>query len=371
MTKRRVRAAASRAWLAAAVCAATVGCDSRTPDQRLPRKGPASRPASAEATPSTQPTGPQPRIQVDQPILDLGKRWSTEKSVKHDFVIRNAGEATLHIKHVGSSCGCTHVGPKDVKIEPGKTWKLSVELDLRRQQALVAHKIGILSNDPKQPKFVLVIRGVVRQPIAIKPHNAHFFGKVGKDESRQRTMTLKNNTDQPMDLKLARCVGETFSAKVEPITPGKEYRLVMTARPPYKPGVTAGRVELTTGLDLQPKLVIRPQAFRPPRVLVTPRVMTLPQPLPMGAKQTISVRNNGTSDVKVLRVATPLAGVKTDIKRLPNGKVHNVIVRFPNNLVLPKGGSQLVVHTNDSEFAEIKVTVIRRPSIPTRPASAR
>jgi len=321
--------------------------------------------------PSTQPTGPQPRLQVDKPIFDLGKRWSTEKPIKHDFVIRNAGQATLHIKHIGSSCGCTHVGPKDVKIEPGKTWNLSVELDLRRQQTLVVHKIGVLSNDPKQPKFLLKIRGVVRQPIVIKPHNAHFFGKVGKDETRERKMTLKNNTDQTMDLKLARCDGKTFSAKIEPITPGKEYRLVITARPPYRPGVNTGRVELTTGLELQPKLAIRPQAFRPPRVLVTPRVMTLPQPLPMGAKQTLSVRNNGTTDVKVLRVTTPLEGVKTDIKRLPNGKVHNVIVRFPNNLVIPKGGSQLVVHTNDSEFAEIKVTVIRRPSLATRPASAR
>ncbi len=362
MASRIIGGAAALAWCGALCCVVLTGCDSRP--QSPPTSAPTRRPVAA---PASQPTGPQPCLQVAKPTFDLGRRWSTEGIVKHDFVVANVGKATLHIKHVASSCGCTHVGNKDVKIEPDEQWKLAVELDMAKQANLVAHKITVFSNDPKQPKFVLKIRGVVRQPVVLRPYNGHFFGRVGASETRQQAVTLKNNTDEPMDLKLVRCDGETFSAKVESVTPGKEYKLIMTARPPYRPGPNTGRIELTTGLKRQPKIEIRPQAFRTPRIVVAPTALRIAQPLPHGAKDVVSVRNNGDSPLKVLRVTTALQGVTSEIALAGEGKVHNITLRFPNGLTLPKGGGQVVIHTDDKEFAEIKVGVFPAASIAVPP----
>lgn len=348
--------------LMAAGCLGWVGCDRK-----------ASPPAAEPVAPASQPvtTGPAPRIEVAEPIFDLGKRWSTEPLVKHDFVVKNAGQVPLHVKGVMSSCGCTHVGKKNVTLPPGETWNLSVELDLRKQQQLVMHKITVTSDDPQQPKLELKIRGVVRQPISIMPHNGMFFGKVGPDERRERVVAIRNHTDESMDLKVARCVGQTFTAKIDSVKPGKECKLTMTARPPYKPGVNTGRIDLTTGIKLQPKMVIRPQAFSPPRLLVTPDPLTLPKSLPNGAKRTISVRNNGPKDVKVLRATCSIDGVTAKISRAGGGKVHNVTVRFPNGLTLPAGGGELVIHTDDKECAQLKVRIIQRGAPPPPPGSVK
>jgi hypothetical protein len=356
-----------------AIAAALIaGCDSRS---ESPRKSapsataPAIPPATAPTSRPT-PTGPQPKIEVEAPNFGLGKRWSTEPPVKHDFVIKNAGEAALNIKGVISSCGCTTVGAKQVKLQPGQTWKLPVELDLSKQKSLVMHTISVYSNDPRCPKLDLKIHGFVRKPIVTAPRNAHFFGRIGKDETRTREIAIKNQTDKPMDLKLTRQDGKTFTAKIEIVDPGKEYKLLLTARPPYKPGATVGRIELSTGLELEPKLLIRPQVHLPQRLLVTPRVLTVAQPLPMGAKQVLSVRNNGTTDVSVTRVTCSIEGVTTEITRLPNGKVHNVRVRFPNGLKLPPAGGQLTVHTDDKEMPKLEVRIVPLPRATTKPVPA-
>ena len=315
------------------------------------------------------PTGPQPCIEVDEPMLDLGKRWTKEPPVKHSFRIRNTGQATLKVTGVMSSCGCTHTGQKRVEIEPGGTWNLDIELDLSGQQLLVAHKITVYSNDPTQPQLELRIIGIVRPPIVVEPRNGRFFGQVAADETRQRTLTLKNNTEEWMDLKVVRCDGQTFTAKLTTVTPGKEYKLVMTARPPYKPGANSGRIELATGLKIEPTRLIRPQAYLPPRLLATPKTLTLSDSLPQGAKRVVSVRNNGKTPVKVLRVTTLMPGVTTKINHLAERKVHNITVRFPPGFKISKGSGQLVIHTDDSESPEIKIGVFARPA--ARPLSSK
>jgi hypothetical protein len=336
-------------------CLGWSGCDRKTSPSPAEPTAPASQPVT---------TGPAPRIEVAEPIFDLGQRWSTEPSVKHDFVVKNTGQVPLHIKGVVSSCGCTHVGKKNVTLEPDKTWNLSVELDLSKQQQLAMHRITVLSDDPQQPKLELKIRGVIRKPITMMPFNGMFFGKVKADERRERVLAIRNHTDDAMDLKIVRCAGQTFTAKIDSVKPGKEYKLTMTARPPYKPGVNTGRIDLTTGIKLQPKLVIRPQAFSPPRLLVTPNPLTLPKSLPNGAKRTISVRNNGPKDVKVLRATCSIDGVTAEVRSAGEGKVHNVIVRFPSGLALPIGGGEITIHTDDEESPQLKVRVNQQGTPP-------
>jgi hypothetical protein len=293
-------------------------------------------------------------------MFDLGTRWTTDPPVKHEFVLKNAGQAPLEIKGVTSSCGCTTVGAKQVTLQPGQTWALSVELDLKKQKPLVLHTISVYGNDPQRPKLDLKIRGLVRAPVVTTPRNAHFFGQVRKDETRSRTLTITNQTDEPMDLRLGRCDGETFTATIEPVKAGREYRLTMTAHPPYRPGVTVGRIEMTTGLSRQPTLEVRPQVYLPPRLLVTPTALALPQPLAAGARQVVSVRNNGDTDVRILGVSTAMEGVTTEIARLASGKVQNITVRFPNGFKIPAGGGELIIRTDDRQTPELRVRVFGR-----------
>ncbi len=336
------------------------GCDSR-PSARHEGKVPAdTQPATGPAT-----SGPAPRIQVDRPRLDLGKRWSTEPTITHDFVIKNAGQLPLRIVSVVSDCSCTTVGQKNVSIDPGKSWNLTVSMEPARLNPLVAMKITVISNDPVQPSFDLTIVGLIDVPITIDPHNGTYFGTVGKDDTPTKTLTLKNNTDDTLDLKLIRCEGNTFEANLEPLEAGKKWRLILRAKPPYQEGVNSGLMRFSTGVKVMPVLEIRPQAYLRPRIVVTPNPVRVPMPLTEDTIQRIFIRSFGAGDLRVLRVSTPMLGLKTEVSGGPNSKLHTISLRLSKGLTLPPEGGELTIETDDREYRQIKVMIVGAPAIPT------
>lgn len=352
--------------LAASIISIT-GCESK----QRPSQPQASTQASTSA-PSSQPaepTGPHPKIAADKEVIDLGVKWSTEGVHKTSFTLSNAGDEPLHIKGVQSSCGCTTVGEKSITLAPAETWKLPIEIDLKEQQSFVGHTISVFSNDPTRPKMELKIRGIVRQPITLTPPNGMFFGVVEPDEKKTKELTLRNNTDEPMAPKVVKCTNDTFTAGIESIKPGKEYKVILKARPPYKVDNNRGVIEIETGLSRQPKIAIRPQAQLTPRIVAT-TVVQLPQPLPSGAIRQVFVRNNGTTPIKVTKVTTELKGVTSEIEAVQGGKVHNIKLRFPPGFELPERGGNVVVHTTDAEENEIPIMVTRQalpPGLPSPP----
>lgn len=287
-------------------------------------------------------------------MIELGTLYRSKAVVTESYTLRNVGDAVLQIKGVVCSWECGSGGQKDVKLSPGETWELPVQLNLEEQAGLKMHRVVVLSNDPERPELELKIWGTFQDPITVAPPNGHFFGNVAPDETRRKALTITNHTPGPMELKLVRSEGQAFTALVEAVIPGKEYRLTITARPPYRQNVNAGLLELATGLDIQPLLVIRPQATLPPRLLF-PAILTVPQPLVPGTTRVLSIRNNGDTPVRVLSAATPLDGVSVEITPVAQGKVHNLKVRFDRSVTLPPEGSELVIRTDDAEFPTLRV----------------
>jgi hypothetical protein len=355
-------------------CAMVAGCQSRSPSAgekkssatrpttrkplRKPGQGAASRPASRPVA-----TGPAPRIQADRPILDLGQRWSTDPTIKHEFVISNAGQLPLKILGVVSDCSCTTVGPKKVDLAPGQSWKLEVQLEPSHLSAIVSQKVTVISNDPVRPQFDLRIRGLIRYPVKIDPHNGMYFGEIHANDSPEKTLTLTNNTNDLMELKLIKTEGTTFEGRIEPVEPGKKVRLILKAKPPYKTGVNSSLLRFTTGLKPQPTLDVRPQAYLRPRIQATPNPLLIPQPLTDDSIQQVFIRNSGTSDLKILSASSPLAGVKVDASAPPTNKVYTITLRLPKGLVL-SGASPLTIMTNDPEFARIEVGMVGQMLVP-------
>ena len=52
-----------------------------------------------ETSSEAQTSTPQPRIQIDQAVVDLGE-IREGKPLVHDFVVKNVGDAPLHIRSV-------------------------------------------------------------------------------------------------------------------------------------------------------------------------------------------------------------------------------------------------------------------------------
>jgi hypothetical protein len=116
----------------------------------------------AACTPVVQPG----RIGLSETEFDLGTVLNT-KPVSQTFQVRNAGQGTLEITGVSTSCGCTTAQVDEDRLGPGETANLTVTYDPQAhggQTGRFMRVVYVRSNDPETPEASLTIRVTVTAP---------------------------------------------------------------------------------------------------------------------------------------------------------------------------------------------------------------
>lgn len=113
-----------------------------------------------------------PRIAVTPESWDFGK-ITESKTETHNFEVKNIGSVPLTIKGVTSSCGCTSASLSSLKIEPGETATLKVDVDSLQinSQGKIKRQVYIDSNDPKEPLKTVPIFLEINTIIDSKKHS--------------------------------------------------------------------------------------------------------------------------------------------------------------------------------------------------------
>src|SRR5690606_13180898 len=122
--------------------------------------------------------------------------------VNHAFTISNRGNANLEIRSVSVDCGCTSIGGHPMVIEPGQSGQFPFGLKTVGLSGRIApKKVVIASNDPVTPQLTVRLLGTFKKRIEIVPAVAS-FGTIIMPEPITQVVTVRNNTDKPMQLKL-------------------------------------------------------------------------------------------------------------------------------------------------------------------------
>ncbi len=136
----------------------------------------------------------QPKIKFKESSWDFGK-VKQGATLSHEFVFANEGDATLTIKRVATSCGCTAALVSDQQIQPGKQGKIEVKFDTRGYGGQVAKVIYVESNDPKEPSKQLEVKANIEVPpaprIEIDPYN-YDAGLVVEGEDLKASLKIIN-----------------------------------------------------------------------------------------------------------------------------------------------------------------------------------
>ena len=104
-----------------------------------------------------------PQITVDNGVYKFGTALEGFV-VTHTFVITNAGDQTLAISRVGTSCGCTTTDLAKKSLAPGESVNLDAIFDtVGYGGRTVTKMIYVESNDPATPKLVLQLKGTVNR----------------------------------------------------------------------------------------------------------------------------------------------------------------------------------------------------------------
>lgn len=120
-----------------------------------PSSSPVARSKPAQGTPAAPAHGP--RLAVDQPEYDGDAVGLT---VRHQYLVRNAGDQDLKIANVETSCGCTTTSLERPNLAPGESTEIGAVLDVSGGR--LESSLYVYSNDPSHPITPLVIRAKQR-----------------------------------------------------------------------------------------------------------------------------------------------------------------------------------------------------------------
>jgi hypothetical protein len=116
---------------------------------------------------------------------------SQGKKVQHNFVIKNSGDATLQIKELNASCGCTAAKPSSSLIPPGKSAEIQVIFDSTNFSGKVQKSVTVVTNAGKTPNFTLNMDGNIVEELQVTPRQLS-LGPVKPGVTKQISITVTN-----------------------------------------------------------------------------------------------------------------------------------------------------------------------------------
>ena len=164
---------------------------------------------------------------------DFGTVTQGAKIVR-EFTVRNQGTNPLTIE--GGELSMPGMKARfNTGIGPGEEARITLEWDTSGVRGEVRGEAGFRLNDPAQPTVTLSLSGVVKLPIEIRPFAAVFFS-IWKGESAERSVTIVNNEERPLNILGLKPDGKHFVASLQTVEPGKIYDLLVKIPPETPPG---------------------------------------------------------------------------------------------------------------------------------------
>jgi copper(I)-binding protein len=323
---------------------------------------PAPLPA-VPAAPSV-PTAVGPKIQFQTTVYDFG-RVRAGDPVKYTYIFTNTGDADLIITNVQPQCGCTTAGEWTKDVAPGGTGLIPIQFNTAAYSQPVFKQITVTCNDKSQPVIALQLKGVVYKPLDIMPAMA-YLNLPPDSTGGSATVTITNNTDEPLALWDPTSNNKSFTAELKTNTPGKSYQMVISAIPPVGAPVMQAQIILKTSWTNQPVLNVPLYANVQPVLSVIPSIISLPpSPLPAAQTSSVTIQNNSTNPLALTDAAVNAAGVEVQIKEMQPGRMFSAIATFPQGFAVPPGQQvELKMKSSNPKYPEVKVPVLQRAQPP-------
>lgn len=191
--------------------------------------------------------------------IDFGEIKSG-KVVELTFEFENAGDSSLEIKNINTSCGCTYTTLKKKIYKPGEKGILPVKFFSRGYRGKVIKTITISSNDVKNPYTRLTLSGIVKLKdfaVAEVEKDTINFGVISPSEKPSSVIKIKNagNIDM-MILEISHSpeISTEFDKK---IVKAGDYASVKITFSPFQNGHFSTFLRIRTNAFKRPLVILR------------------------------------------------------------------------------------------------------------------
>lgn len=296
---------------------------------------------------------------VKQPVVDVGRVAKGEK-VEHSFTIENQGDATLTVRKVKPSCGCT-VARFDESIAPGGSGKIAAVLRTDNFSGPIAKSITVFTSDADNPKITLVIKADVQPQIEVKPGYARFIvvEGAGSESSTQTLWTVDGPELEVLGVESPFDFVKASYAPVEGDDGERKWAVTLSLdRNAAAIGPMADFIEVQTNHPKQPVVRIPVSGFIRPVVSVTPRVAQLgSHQLEAPYTTSLEVRNQSESAISLASVSADVAGLDAAIEEVEPGQVYKVVLTLTPGMAKGPFEGKLRINTTSRRRPTVEVDV--------------
>jgi len=293
-----------------------------------------------------------PKFACDEPAHDFGT-LENNRTVEHEFVLRNAGDEPLEITNVRTTCGCTVAKLADPTIQPGEEATLQAKLNLRGRRGPQNKTIILRTNDPEHETARLVIKGTAKEDVEVQP-NFLSFGSVKGDEKQARDVRVVFHTEADVVSVKLEQPDETFTAELKPRskrTP-RERVIEVRARPDLAPGTYRGILVVETTHPGRPQVRVNVFANVMDKLRVLPKEIVVREGQ-VTTKRYVLVSRGTVRKFKILGITAPLQEIAAEMERLPAGDYRVTLSGVDGEKELD--GEDLVIRTDVDGMSEVRI----------------
>ncbi len=296
-----------------------------------------------------------PRLVVREPVFDFG---SVERgaTVEHTFVLANAGDATLRIDNVKSSCGCTVAVVSDRDVAPGREGRVTVTLDTARMAGTKTKTVTVYTNDPAAVSSGLTLTGQVLADVVVTP-NPLYLGRLRRGEpSRHEAIVTTGRPGATFQVVAVEHPNPALHAHVEPRADGPGQRIVVELDRNMPLGRISEQLTLRTTSPREPVITL------PVFGSVEGDVAVVPPQVTFGVasrgedpERELTIRNRGRRPLGVTRIAVQPRQVSYRLREVEDGVEYRLTLRLEDGAPAGKVEGAVEIFTDNPDESHIVV----------------
>jgi hypothetical protein len=181
----------------------------------------------------------RPRLHIESTEHRFGD-MTPHESGRHEFVVRNAGDAPLQLRPGGTTCKCTLAELSDDMVPAGGEARIVLQWNTGDRTGPFTHTATVWTNDPQRPCLQLQVTGRVLAPVQCDRQHL-VFNDVGRDETRTDDVLLYSQLWEAFEIVHIEGSHPALTWQVEPAQPqalddalarcGYRLRVALDARP--------------------------------------------------------------------------------------------------------------------------------------------
>lgn len=291
-----------------------------------------------------------PAIVCENPEHYFGAVSNTA-TVVCDFTIANEGNSPLFIPGVRPDCGCLIARMSDVSLDPGESATLRAEFNLKNRAGPQLRRIVVESNDPAQPRLVLVIAGEAIAPVRVEPERIYWGNAPAAADSERACEIFFQKGDESY-INAARADAPFFSARTIVIKPRRHYRVEVRASAPLPEGPFETILRVETDNPRFRTLEIPMQGRFVGRFYTVPPEISCDTAGDPPARRVLLVYSAAGEPFKVVEARAPDPAIQVSTRRLAAGRGWRIDL---SGIPPEAGGKALVIRTDCDGAAVLEV----------------